>query len=111
MPEVIRPLSSRTRRLLTVLAALGLVIGAARPAYAMHIAEGFLSPLWAGFWFLVCLVAVLCLLGYLQYRWIDQLARAERDRENETLETALDGIGIPLHPGAERFYKEAGLLK
>lgn len=28
-----------------------------------------------------------------------------------TMETALDGIGIPLHPGAERFYKEAGLLK
>ena len=28
-----------------------------------------------------------------------------------TAETALDGIGIPLHPGAERFYKEAGLLK
>jgi TRAP transporter TAXI family solute receptor len=26
-------------------------------------------------------------------------------------ETALDGVGIPLHPGAERFYKEAGLLK
>lgn len=26
-------------------------------------------------------------------------------------ETALTGIGIPLHPGAERFYKEAGLLK
>ena len=28
-----------------------------------------------------------------------------------TAETALDGIGIPLHPGAERYYKEAGLLK
>jgi TRAP transporter TAXI family solute receptor len=26
-------------------------------------------------------------------------------------ETALAGIGIPLHPGAEKFYKEAGLLK
>jgi TRAP transporter TAXI family solute receptor len=26
-------------------------------------------------------------------------------------DTALSGIGIPLHPGAERFYKEAGLLK
>ncbi|MFD1882429.1 TAXI family TRAP transporter solute-binding subunit [Paracoccus pacificus] len=26
-------------------------------------------------------------------------------------EKALDGIGIPLHPGAEKFYKEAGLLK
>nr|WP_306268333.1 TAXI family TRAP transporter solute-binding subunit [Pararhizobium sp. IMCC3301] len=28
-----------------------------------------------------------------------------------TMETALDGVGVPLHPGAERFYKEAGLLK
>ena len=26
-------------------------------------------------------------------------------------ETALLGVGIPLHAGAERFYKEAGLLK
>ncbi len=28
-----------------------------------------------------------------------------------TAETALDGVGIPLHPGAERFYREAGLLQ
>lgn len=31
-----------------------------------------------------------------------------------TLETALDGIdgiGVPLHPGAERFYREVGLIK
>lgn len=28
-----------------------------------------------------------------------------------TFETALDGVGIPLHPGAERYYKEMGLLK
>lgn len=27
-----------------------------------------------------------------------------------TIETALDGIGIPLHPGAERYYREIGLL-
>ena len=27
-----------------------------------------------------------------------------------TLETALDGVGIPLHPGAERFYREQGLI-
>ena len=26
-------------------------------------------------------------------------------------ETALDGLGVPLHPGAEKFYKEVGLLK
>jgi hypothetical protein len=28
-----------------------------------------------------------------------------------TLKTALDGIAIPLHPGAERYYKEVGLIK
>lgn len=28
-----------------------------------------------------------------------------------TLENATTGLGIPLHPGAERFYKEAGILK
>ena len=28
-----------------------------------------------------------------------------------TPETALDGVGVPVHAGAERFYKEAGLLK
>ena len=27
-----------------------------------------------------------------------------------TLETALDGVAIPLHPGAERYYREVGLL-
>lgn len=28
-----------------------------------------------------------------------------------TKEHALDGIGIPLHPGAEKFYKEAGIIQ
>ena len=28
-----------------------------------------------------------------------------------TVDTALDGVGIPLHPGAERYYREIGLLK
>lgn len=28
-----------------------------------------------------------------------------------TLETALDGIGVPLHPGAERFYRENGMIE
>lgn len=27
-----------------------------------------------------------------------------------TLDTALDGVGIPLHPGAKRFYREQGML-
>lgn len=28
-----------------------------------------------------------------------------------TLDTALDGVGIPLHPGAKKFYDEAGVSK
>jgi TRAP transporter TAXI family solute receptor len=28
-----------------------------------------------------------------------------------TLETALDGIAVPLHPGAERYYREIGLMQ
>jgi len=28
-----------------------------------------------------------------------------------TPDTALAGVGVPLHPGAEKFYKEAGLIK
>jgi TRAP transporter TAXI family solute receptor len=28
-----------------------------------------------------------------------------------TIETALEGVGVPLHAGAERFYKEVGALK
>lgn len=28
-----------------------------------------------------------------------------------TLDTALAGVGVPLHPGAERFYREAGLME
>ena len=27
------------------------------------------------------------------------------------IETALDGLAVPLHPGAERYYREVGLLK
>ena len=28
-----------------------------------------------------------------------------------TVDTALDGVGIPLHPGAEKFYREQGLIE
>lgn len=47
---------TRTQRWALVAAgALALVILEARPAYAMHIMEGFLPPLWAGLWFLVAI--------------------------------------------------------
>jgi cobalt/nickel transport system permease protein len=51
----VRPLPGGTRRLLTALAGAGLVVGLAQPAYAMHIAEGFLPPMWAGIWFVASL--------------------------------------------------------
>lgn len=42
---------------------------------------------------------------------LDTMARAHPMGKYITLETALDGLAIPLHPGAERFYKEKGLIK
>jgi TRAP transporter TAXI family solute receptor len=39
------------------------------------------------------------------------LDRGHAKAKSITVESALDGIGIPLHPGAERYYKEVGLLK
>jgi uncharacterized protein len=41
----------------------------------------------------------------------DVLARTHDQGRNIKLETALNGVTIPLHPGAERFYREAGLIK
>lgn len=44
------PWSVRHRRWLVAIAAAGVAL-TARPAFAMHIAEGFLPPLWAAIWF------------------------------------------------------------
>jgi len=41
----------------------------------------------------------------------DVLARIHDQGKNIRLETALNGVTIPLHPGAETFYREAGLIK
>ena len=34
---------------------------------------------------------------------------AHEKGKNITIETALDGMGIPLHPGAQRYYEEKGV--
>jgi hypothetical protein len=39
------------------------------------------------------------------------LANAHERGSEIRLEDALSGIAIPLHPGAERFYREAGLIE
>mgnify|MGYP001038755262 CR=1 FL=1 len=48
-------MKSAHRWLLVVLGATLLVLFESRAVYAMHIMEGFLPPLWAGFWFIVAL--------------------------------------------------------
>jgi len=40
-----------------------------------------------------------------------KMADAHSQGKNVQPKTALAGMGIPLHPGAEKFYKEAGLIK
>ncbi|MCR4440773.1 MAG: TAXI family TRAP transporter solute-binding subunit [Peptococcaceae bacterium] len=42
---------------------------------------------------------------------LDEIKSAHAQGKNVTLDTALKGMSIPLHPGAEKFYKEKGLLK
>jgi len=41
----------------------------------------------------------------------DVLEKVHSQGKNITLETALGGMGVPLHPGAELYYKEVGLIK
>ena len=42
---------------------------------------------------------------------LDQMVAAHNAAKAITLETATDGMPLPLHPGAERYYKEKGLIK
>ena len=39
------------------------------------------------------------------------MAQAHSKGKDVTLDTALSGMAIPLHPGAERYYREKGMLK
>ena len=41
----------------------------------------------------------------------DSLEAAHEKGKSVTMDTALDGMAIPLHPGAEKYYKEQGLIK
>jgi TRAP transporter TAXI family solute receptor len=42
---------------------------------------------------------------------IDRIHTAHAKGKEVTLQKALDGMPIPLHPGAEKYYKEKGLIK
>lgn len=39
------------------------------------------------------------------------MAKAHAKGKDVTLDTALSGMAIPLHPGAERYYREKGMIK
>lgn len=42
---------------------------------------------------------------------LDRLAAAHAAARNISIDHAMDGLSIPLHPGAERYYREVGLIK
>ncbi|MBM3606086.1 MAG: TAXI family TRAP transporter solute-binding subunit [Alphaproteobacteria bacterium] len=42
---------------------------------------------------------------------LDRMRSAHGAAEGITTDTALDGLSIPLHPGAERYYREIGLIQ
>jgi TRAP transporter TAXI family solute receptor len=42
---------------------------------------------------------------------LDQLSAAHSAGKSIKLENALKGLPVPLHPGAEKYYREAGLIK
>ena len=45
------------------------------------------------------------------FEHLDVLVETHAQGKNIKLETALNGMSIPLHPGAEKYYKEMGILK
>ncbi len=42
---------------------------------------------------------------------LDQLVAAHSAAKAIDLKHALDGMPVPLHPGAEKYYKEVGVIK
>lgn len=47
----------------------------------------------------------------LLFEHVEDLAASHQAARKISLETALDGMPVPLHPGAERFYREQGLIQ
>jgi hypothetical protein len=45
------------------------------------------------------------------YEHKPELVAIHKVAENLNLKTALDGIAVPLHEGAKKYYKEVGILK
>jgi len=45
------------------------------------------------------------------YANLDPLCAAHNAAKAIKLENAVKGMPVPLHPGAERFYKEVGVIK
>jgi len=45
------------------------------------------------------------------YANLDTLYAAHNAAKAIKLENAVKGMPVPLHPGAERFYKEVGVIK
>jgi TRAP transporter TAXI family solute receptor len=42
---------------------------------------------------------------------LDEFSKSHASAKDVQLKTALEGMPLPLHPGAEKYYKEVGLIK
>jgi TRAP transporter TAXI family solute receptor len=51
------------------------------------------------------------LMAKLLFAHLDELAQTHPAAKGIDIKTATVGMPIPLHPGAERYYRELGLLK
>jgi len=45
------------------------------------------------------------------YENVETLAKVHVKGKEISLKTALESVSIPLHPGAERYYREKGIIK
>ena len=45
------------------------------------------------------------------YESLPELQSAHSAGKNIKIESAIEGLPVPLHPGAERYYKERGVIK
>lgn len=50
-------------------------------------------------------------MARLLFENLDRLAEAHPAAKDIQLQRATNGLPIPLHPGAERFYREVGVLE
>ena len=93
----------------SVFILLGAVLSGAGAAHTLG-TLGTINALPGAFMAALSAGITVYLMTKLMFENLPALVAAHKAAGGITLEGALSGMPIPLHPGAERYYKEAGLL-